>query len=161
MHPFGREEETSRRELFGFFTRCLQRGEWELAAACVPQLGDERGDDPQSPQDIVEAIVTHPYPLRWVKPWQKRTGMLTLVIINHMSLCENIKHIHVPLSVDVAYSWCIMYSIVKPIKVVLNISSSREFKETFKRHICYTQVGNGGQPSQIGLVLASSPGETD
>ncbi|XP_048061313.1 zinc finger FYVE domain-containing protein 26 isoform X2 [Megalobrama amblycephala] len=65
MHPFGREEETSRRELFGFFTRCLQRGEWELAAACVRQLGDERGDDPQSPQDIVQAIVTYPYPLRW------------------------------------------------------------------------------------------------
>lgn len=64
MHPFGREEETSRRELFGFFTRCLQRGEWELAAACVCQLGDERGDDTQSPQDIVKAIVTHPYPLR-------------------------------------------------------------------------------------------------
>jgi len=68
MHPFGREEETSRRELFGFFTRCLRRGEWELAAACVLQLGDERGDDPQSPQDIVKAIVTHPYLLRSVKP---------------------------------------------------------------------------------------------
>ncbi|XP_016388523.1 zinc finger FYVE domain-containing protein 26-like isoform X1 [Sinocyclocheilus rhinocerous] len=65
MHPFGREEETSRRELFGFFTRCLKRGEWELAAACVGQLGDARGDDPHSPHDIVKAIVTHPYPLRW------------------------------------------------------------------------------------------------
>ncbi|XP_050981696.1 zinc finger FYVE domain-containing protein 26 [Labeo rohita] len=65
MHPFGREEETSRRELFGFFTRCLRRGEWELAAACVGQLGDARGDDPHRPHDIVKAIVTHPYPLRW------------------------------------------------------------------------------------------------
>ncbi|XP_055026367.2 zinc finger FYVE domain-containing protein 26 isoform X2 [Misgurnus anguillicaudatus] len=62
MHPFGREEETSRRELFGFFTRCLQRGEWELAAACVCQLGD---DDSLKPSDIVKAIVTHPYPLKW------------------------------------------------------------------------------------------------
>ncbi|KTG45236.1 hypothetical protein cypCar_00014961 [Cyprinus carpio] len=65
MHPFGREDETSRRELFGFFTRCLTRGEWELAAACVGQLGDARGDDPHNPHDIVKAIVTHPYPLRW------------------------------------------------------------------------------------------------
>lgn len=104
MHPFGREEETSRRELFGFFTRCLRRGEWELAAACVRQLGDERGDDPQSPRDIVKAIVTHPYLLRSVKPWQKSTGMLIPVIINHMSLCrKQCKQIHFPLSVDVAY----------------------------------------------------------
>uniref|UniRef100_A0A671QY69 Zinc finger FYVE domain-containing protein 26 n=1 Tax=Sinocyclocheilus anshuiensis TaxID=1608454 RepID=A0A671QY69_9TELE len=62
MHPFGREEETSRRELFGFFTRCLTRGEWELAAACVGQLGDASGDDPHGPHNIVKAIVTHPYP---------------------------------------------------------------------------------------------------
>ncbi|XP_042593060.1 zinc finger FYVE domain-containing protein 26-like isoform X4 [Cyprinus carpio] len=65
MHPFGREDETSRRELFGFFTRCLTRGEWELAAACVGQLGDASGDDPHGPHSIVKAIVTHPYPLRW------------------------------------------------------------------------------------------------
>uniref|UniRef100_A0A8C1BV50 Zinc finger FYVE domain-containing protein 26 n=1 Tax=Cyprinus carpio carpio TaxID=630221 RepID=A0A8C1BV50_CYPCA len=56
MHPFGREDETSRRELFGFFTRCLTRGEWELAAACVGQLGDASGDDPHGPHSIVKAI---------------------------------------------------------------------------------------------------------
>ncbi|XP_026134074.1 zinc finger FYVE domain-containing protein 26-like [Carassius auratus] len=65
MHPFGREEESSRRELFSFFRRCLRSGEWELAAACVGQLSDARGDDGHSPHDIVKAIVTHPYPLRW------------------------------------------------------------------------------------------------
>ncbi|XP_051504260.1 zinc finger FYVE domain-containing protein 26 isoform X2 [Myxocyprinus asiaticus] len=65
MHPFGREEETSRRELFGFFKRCLQREEWELAAACVCQLGNARDDDLHSQRDIIKAIVTHPYPLRW------------------------------------------------------------------------------------------------
>uniref|UniRef100_A0A671QY10 Zinc finger FYVE domain-containing protein 26 n=1 Tax=Sinocyclocheilus anshuiensis TaxID=1608454 RepID=A0A671QY10_9TELE len=59
MHPFGREEETSRRELFGFFTRCLTRGEWELAAACVGQLGDASGDDPHGPHNIVKAIELH------------------------------------------------------------------------------------------------------
>uniref|UniRef100_A0A671QY22 Zinc finger FYVE domain-containing protein 26 n=1 Tax=Sinocyclocheilus anshuiensis TaxID=1608454 RepID=A0A671QY22_9TELE len=56
MHPFGREEETSRRELFGFFTRCLTRGEWELAAACVGQLGDASGDDPHGPHNIVKEL---------------------------------------------------------------------------------------------------------
>uniref|UniRef100_A0A8B9HD90 Zinc finger FYVE domain-containing protein 26 n=1 Tax=Astyanax mexicanus TaxID=7994 RepID=A0A8B9HD90_ASTMX len=65
MHPFGREQENSRQDLFGFFTQCLQHGEWELAAACVQQLSQAAGDIPQKPSDIITAIVTHPYPLRW------------------------------------------------------------------------------------------------
>ncbi|XP_030626827.1 zinc finger FYVE domain-containing protein 26 [Chanos chanos] len=64
MHPFGREEESSRQELYGFFRLCLQRGEWELAGACVQQL-EAACDLPHSPRDIVKAIVTHPYPLVW------------------------------------------------------------------------------------------------
>lgn len=68
-----------------------------------------------------------------------------------------------------------VYSILAETVVVLvnvgmwySISLSREFKKLklrdFKRHwyfSVYTQVGNSGQPSQIGLVLAPSPGETD
>ncbi|XP_072533407.1 zinc finger FYVE domain-containing protein 26 isoform X2 [Salminus brasiliensis] len=65
MHPFGREKESSRQDLFGFFTQCLQHGEWELAAACVQQLGQAAGDVPQEPSDIITAIVTHPYQLQW------------------------------------------------------------------------------------------------
>ncbi|XP_036431084.1 zinc finger FYVE domain-containing protein 26 isoform X2 [Colossoma macropomum] len=65
MHPFGREEESSRQDLFGFFTQCLQHGEWELAAACVQQLGQAAGVVPQDPSDIIKAIITHPYPLTW------------------------------------------------------------------------------------------------
>uniref|UniRef100_A0A8B9HCF2 Zinc finger FYVE domain-containing protein 26 n=1 Tax=Astyanax mexicanus TaxID=7994 RepID=A0A8B9HCF2_ASTMX len=56
MHPFGREQENSRQDLFGFFTQCLQHGEWELAAACVQQLSQAAGDIPQKPSDIITAI---------------------------------------------------------------------------------------------------------
>uniref|UniRef100_A0AAR2J1K8 Zinc finger FYVE domain-containing protein 26 n=1 Tax=Pygocentrus nattereri TaxID=42514 RepID=A0AAR2J1K8_PYGNA len=54
MHPFGREEESSRQDLFSFFTQCLQHGEWELAAACVQQLGQAAGTVPQNPNDIIK-----------------------------------------------------------------------------------------------------------
>ncbi|KAK5886858.1 hypothetical protein CesoFtcFv8_017850 [Champsocephalus esox] len=43
MHPFGCEAETSLQELFEYFKRCLQHGEWELANACVPQLVSSTG----------------------------------------------------------------------------------------------------------------------
>ncbi|KAJ8411937.1 hypothetical protein AAFF_G00155750 [Aldrovandia affinis] len=65
MHPFGREEESSLQQLFGFFTLCARCGEWELARACVPQLKDAKGGSSQRLQDILLAIVTCPYLLRW------------------------------------------------------------------------------------------------
>ncbi|KAG5266093.1 hypothetical protein AALO_G00249720 [Alosa alosa] len=67
MFPFGREEENSLEELFGFFKRCLKHGEWELAAACVPQLGQAPGGVAQELRDIIWAMVNHPYPLAWGK----------------------------------------------------------------------------------------------
>ncbi|KAL2099181.1 hypothetical protein ACEWY4_005661 [Coilia grayii] len=65
MFPFGREEEDSLDKLFHFFKCCLKHGEWELAAACVPQLGKAPGGVPQELRDIIWAIVNHPYPLAW------------------------------------------------------------------------------------------------
>ncbi|KAG5857870.1 hypothetical protein ANANG_G00023980 [Anguilla anguilla] len=65
MHPFGREEESSLQQLFGFFTQCARRGEWELARACVPQLREAAGGPSERLQDILRALVTCPYPLRW------------------------------------------------------------------------------------------------
>ena len=78
MHPWGREAESSLQDLLGYFTRCLHHGEWELAAACVPQLAASSGGLSSSPsgelssssssgglseqlRDIVKAIVCHPY----------------------------------------------------------------------------------------------------
>uniref|UniRef100_A0A4W5RLT5 Uncharacterized protein n=1 Tax=Hucho hucho TaxID=62062 RepID=A0A4W5RLT5_9TELE len=61
MHPYGCEAETSLQELFDFFTRCLQNGEWELAGACVPQLCDAGGEVSQRLRDIIKAIITYPY----------------------------------------------------------------------------------------------------
>lgn len=65
MHPFGREEESSLQQLFGFFTQCARRGEWELARACVPQLREAADGSSERLQGILRALVTCPYPLRW------------------------------------------------------------------------------------------------
>lgn len=65
MHPFGREAETSLQDLFEYFKRCLQLGEWELASACVPQLVNQTGEHSGSLRDIIKAIICHPYSLQW------------------------------------------------------------------------------------------------
>ncbi|CAN9501956.1 unnamed protein product [Ophioblennius macclurei] len=71
MHPFGREAETSLRELFHYFKRCLRCGEWQLAAACVPQLAAaanvdaDAGEQSEELKDIIRAVVCHPYGLKW------------------------------------------------------------------------------------------------
>ncbi|TSV02061.1 Zinc finger FYVE domain-containing protein 26 [Bagarius yarrelli] len=65
MHPFGREQESSVQDLFLFFTQCLQHAEWELAAACVRQLGQPAVKLPQPPDDIIRAIIAQPYQLAW------------------------------------------------------------------------------------------------
>ncbi|KAF7658645.1 hypothetical protein LDENG_00009770 [Lucifuga dentata] len=64
-HPFGCEAETSLQDLFGYFKRCLQHGEWELASACVPQLINSTGGHSENLHDIIKAIVCHPYILTW------------------------------------------------------------------------------------------------
>ncbi|XP_070834596.1 zinc finger FYVE domain-containing protein 26 isoform X2 [Chaetodon trifascialis] len=65
MHPFGRESETSLQDLFGYFKRCLQHGEWELASACVPQLVNSTGGLSENLRHIIKAIVCRPYKLKW------------------------------------------------------------------------------------------------
>ncbi|XP_068608115.1 zinc finger FYVE domain-containing protein 26 [Brachionichthys hirsutus] len=65
MHPFGCEADASLQDLFGYFKRCLQHGEWELADACVPQLADSTGGLSQKLQAIIKAIICHPYNLKW------------------------------------------------------------------------------------------------
>uniref|UniRef100_A0A8C3A888 Zinc finger FYVE domain-containing protein 26 n=1 Tax=Cyclopterus lumpus TaxID=8103 RepID=A0A8C3A888_CYCLU len=64
MYPFGREAETSLRDLFEYFKRCLQHGEWELANACVPQLVNSTGGLSENLRSIIKAIVCHPYNLK-------------------------------------------------------------------------------------------------
>lgn len=65
-HPFGCESATSLQDLFEYFKRCLQHGEWELASACVPQLVSSPGGPPDKLHDIIKAIICHPYNLKWV-----------------------------------------------------------------------------------------------
>lgn len=64
MHPFGHEAETSLEDLFVYFKKCLQHGEWELASACVPQLVNS-GSSAENLCDIIKSIICHPYDLKW------------------------------------------------------------------------------------------------
>ncbi|XP_039992767.1 zinc finger FYVE domain-containing protein 26 isoform X2 [Xiphias gladius] len=63
MYPFSCEAETSLQDLFEYFKRCLQHGEWELASACVPQLVNSTLSE--NLRDIIKAIICHPYNLKW------------------------------------------------------------------------------------------------
>ncbi|KAK0146992.1 Zinc finger FYVE domain-containing protein 26 [Merluccius polli] len=65
MYPFGCDAQTSRRDLFVFFKRCLRHAEWELAAACVPQLVGPAGGHAEDVKDIIKAIISRPYKLKW------------------------------------------------------------------------------------------------
>lgn len=64
MHPFGREAETSLEDLFVYFKKSLQHGEWELASACVPQLVNS-GSLSENLCDIIKSIISQPYELKW------------------------------------------------------------------------------------------------
>ncbi|KAJ6667217.1 hypothetical protein lerEdw1_017195 [Lerista edwardsae] len=64
MHPFGKEESASLDCLFWFFCECVQRGDWELARACVPQLHQWQEGDPEKVEAILHALVTCPSRLR-------------------------------------------------------------------------------------------------
>ncbi|XP_075048567.1 zinc finger FYVE domain-containing protein 26-like [Mixophyes fleayi] len=61
-HPFGEEEAASLKSLHELFCRCLQRGHWELARACLPQL--HRSPDSREIEEILRGLVKAPYLLR-------------------------------------------------------------------------------------------------
>lgn len=64
MLPFGKEESASLERLFWFFCECLQRGDWELAQACVPQLHQWREGGAEKVETILRALVACPSHLR-------------------------------------------------------------------------------------------------
>lgn len=64
MHPFGCEAETSLRDLLDYFRSGLQQGQWELAAACVPQLLNSPAQPSEELLKLIKAIVCHPYSLK-------------------------------------------------------------------------------------------------
>ncbi|XP_012727742.2 zinc finger FYVE domain-containing protein 26 [Fundulus heteroclitus] len=65
MYPFGREAEASLHDLFDYFKKCLQHGEWQLASACVPQLAKAPGGLSEKVREIIKAIICNPYSLKW------------------------------------------------------------------------------------------------
>uniref|UniRef100_A0A8C6XPT5 Zinc finger FYVE domain-containing protein 26 n=1 Tax=Naja naja TaxID=35670 RepID=A0A8C6XPT5_NAJNA len=64
MYPFGREEAASLERLFWFFSECVQRGDWELAQACVPQLRQLQDDGSEKVEKILHALIICPSRLR-------------------------------------------------------------------------------------------------
>ncbi|XP_048339945.1 zinc finger FYVE domain-containing protein 26 isoform X1 [Sphaerodactylus townsendi] len=64
MLPFGKEESASLEQLFWFFCESVQRGDWELAQACVPQLHQLQEDGPEKVETILHALVACPSRLR-------------------------------------------------------------------------------------------------
>uniref|UniRef100_A0A670Z0U2 Zinc finger FYVE domain-containing protein 26 n=1 Tax=Pseudonaja textilis TaxID=8673 RepID=A0A670Z0U2_PSETE len=64
MYPFGREEAASLERLFWFFSECVQRGDWELAQACVPQLQQLQDDGSEKVEKILHALIICPSRLR-------------------------------------------------------------------------------------------------
>ncbi|XP_032083490.1 zinc finger FYVE domain-containing protein 26 isoform X2 [Thamnophis elegans] len=64
MYPFGREEAASLERLFWFFSECMQRGDWELARACVPQLQQLQDDGSEKVEKILHALIICPSRLR-------------------------------------------------------------------------------------------------
>ncbi|XP_039182796.1 zinc finger FYVE domain-containing protein 26 isoform X2 [Crotalus tigris] len=64
MYPFGKEEAASLERLFWFFSECVQRGDWELARACVPQLQQLQDDGSEKVEKILHALIICPSHLR-------------------------------------------------------------------------------------------------
>ncbi|KAL7992348.1 hypothetical protein Chor_016604 [Crotalus horridus] len=64
MYPFGKEEAASLERLFWFFSECVQRGDWELARACVPQLQQLQDHGSEKVEKILHALIICPSHLR-------------------------------------------------------------------------------------------------
>ncbi|NXP22558.1 ZFY26 protein, partial [Scytalopus superciliaris] len=64
------------------FCECVRRGRWELAQACVPQLGRGRGDGAARAEAVLRALAACSAGLRWAQnssPW--RTAWLWLLVL--------------------------------------------------------------------------------
>uniref|UniRef100_A0A3P9IN99 Zinc finger FYVE domain-containing protein 26 n=1 Tax=Oryzias latipes TaxID=8090 RepID=A0A3P9IN99_ORYLA len=84
MHPFGREAETSLQDLFKYFQRALQLGEWELASACVPQLLSSSGGLSEKLKDIIkQAFIPHRLAWFWLQVLEKWTEE-KVILRNHL-----------------------------------------------------------------------------
>ncbi|KAM9294446.1 zinc finger FYVE domain-containing protein 26 [Gastrophryne carolinensis] len=58
-HPFGEEEAASLRALRQFFCRCLKKGHWELARACLPRI--YRGPGAGEIEAIIRGLLAAPH----------------------------------------------------------------------------------------------------
>ncbi|NXP09285.1 ZFY26 protein, partial [Thinocorus orbignyianus] len=101
MHSFGDEEAASLEQLFGFFCECVQRGDWELAQACVHQLSRWHGDGAERVEAILQALVACPAVVRQnSSPW--RTAWLWLLVLQKW-LARNQKTVPVVLQKETEF----------------------------------------------------------
>ena len=65
-HPFGKEEQVSRQQLFVAFCNNLYLGQWELARACAQRLAKlsfrtNESDENLNITEVLKAVVRYPY----------------------------------------------------------------------------------------------------
>lgn len=128
MHPFGKEEAASLERLFGFFCECVRSGHWELAQACVPQLGRWQGDGPGKVEAILEALVACPQAVRCRQnctPW--RTAWLWLLVLEKW-LARNQKTVSVALRRETEFL-LFLEELQKDV-------SEEVLKELFEAYVC-------------------------
>ena len=64
QHPFGKEEQVSREQLFVSFCNNLYLGQWELARACAQRLDKlktNESDENVNITEVLKAVVRYPY----------------------------------------------------------------------------------------------------
>uniref|UniRef100_A0A803YJM2 Zinc finger FYVE domain-containing protein 26 n=1 Tax=Meleagris gallopavo TaxID=9103 RepID=A0A803YJM2_MELGA len=121
MHPFGEEEAASLERLFGFFCECVRSGRWELAQACVPQLGRWRGDGPGKVETILEALVAcpcgqncSPWRAAWLwllvlEKWLARNQVQKLVLARETEFLLFLEELQKDVSEEVLKVSCLAY----------------------------------------------------
>uniref|UniRef100_A0A674IQW5 Zinc finger FYVE domain-containing protein 26 n=1 Tax=Terrapene triunguis TaxID=2587831 RepID=A0A674IQW5_9SAUR len=92
MHPFGNEEAASLEHLFCFFCDCVQRGDWELAQACIPQLHQWQGDGSEKVAAILQALIACPSQLRCGQNCSpQRLAWLWLLVLKKWLVWDQVK----------------------------------------------------------------------
>uniref|UniRef100_A0A674ITC9 Zinc finger FYVE domain-containing protein 26 n=1 Tax=Terrapene triunguis TaxID=2587831 RepID=A0A674ITC9_9SAUR len=94
MHPFGNEEAASLEHLFCFFCDCVQRGDWELAQACIPQLHQWQGDGSEKVAAILQALIACPSQLRCGQNCSpQRLAWLWLLVLKKWLVWDQVKNL--------------------------------------------------------------------
>ncbi|XP_053924506.1 zinc finger FYVE domain-containing protein 26 isoform X4 [Cuculus canorus] len=132
MHAFGSEEAASLERLLGFFCECVRHGDWELAQACVPRLGQGRGRD--TVEAVLQALVACPAAARCGQnssPW--RTAWLWLLVLEKW-LTRNQKTLPVALQKETEFL-LFLEELQKDVSEEVLKELFEAFESTQKKHV--------------------------